>query len=246
MKEIRLDKFLADMNIGTRTEVKKLIKKGLISVNNEVIKKNDFKINVQKDVVTYLGQQIIYEEYEYYMLNKPAGYVTATRDNIFPTVMDLIKGKKKDDLFPVGRLDKDTEGFLMITNDGNLAHTLLSPKNHVEKTYYAKIDGRVTDEDVLKFNVGVDIGEDKLTLPSNLQIIKSGEISEVELTIGEGKFHQVKRMFQAVNKQVVYLKRISMGSVTLDNKLMPGEYRPFTIEELSMLKNESKNTLIPN
>lgn len=246
MKEIRLDKFLADMNIGTRTEVKKLIKKGLISVNNEIIKKSDHKINVDKDVVTYLEQQIIYEEYEYYMLNKPAGYVSATQDNVFPTVMDLIKSKKKDNLFPVGRLDKDTEGFLMITNDGNLAHTLLSPKNHVEKTYYAKVDGRVTDEDVLKFKAGIDIGEDKFTLPANLQIIKSGEISEIELTIGEGKFHQVKRMFQAVNKQVVYLKRISMGSVTLDNNLMPGEYRPLTIEELSMLKNESKNTLIPN
>ena len=241
MKGIRLDKYLSDMNIGSRTEVKVFIKKGLVRVNEEIVKKSDIKIIPGKDVVTYLDKQVIYEKYVYYMLNKPAGYVSATKDNVFPTVIDLIKDKK-DGLFPVGRLDKDTEGFLMITNDGELAHRLLAPKNHVEKTYFAKVDGMVTEEDIKSFNEGIDIGEEKSTLPAAMNIISTGSESQVLLTICEGRFHQVKRMFEAVDKHVLYLKRVSMGSIPLDSKLKSGEYRPFTSQELKVLNNHSKNT----
>jgi 16S rRNA pseudouridine516 synthase len=182
-----------------------------------------------------MGKKIAYEQFEYYMLNKPAGVVSATIDARDKTVIDLIEEKNRKDLFPVGRLDKDTEGLLLITNDGELAHQLLSPKKHVDKVYYAKVEGHVTDEDVELFQRGVDIGEKEQTLPAKLVILQSGVISEVHLTIQEGKFHQVKRMFEAVNKKVIYLKRLSMGTLQLDETLLPGEYRRLTEEELQRL-----------
>ena len=170
------------------------------------------------------------------MLNKPAGVVSATEDPRDKTVIDLIEDRRRKDLFPAGRLDKDTEGLLLITNDGALAHDLLSPKKHVDKKYYAKIEGTVTEEDVELFEKGVDIGEKRATLPAVLTILSSGEESEITLTIREGKFHQVKRMFEAVGKKVTYLKRLSMGSLVLDEKLLPGEYRKLTEQELTQLK----------
>lgn len=233
---IRLDKYLADMGIGTRSEVKKTIQKKSVTVNGKVIQKPEQKIEPTTDEVRYKGNIINYEPYVYYMFHKPKGCVSATKDNVYPTVISYIDNPKGYELFPVGRLDVDTEGLLLITNDGVLAHELLSPKKHVEKTYYAKIDKAVTKEDVMQFAKGVDIGEAKSTLPSKLKILHAGETSEIQLTITEGKFHQVKRMFEAVGKQVTYLKRISMGNLQLDESLAPGEYRELTAEEIQGLK----------
>ena len=230
--KLRLDKYLADMGLGTRSQVKKAISGKAVQVNGEIIKSADLKIDTEKDEVLFHGKPVRYADYEYYMLNKPAGTVSATEDSKETTVIDLITDKQRKDLFPVGRLDKDTEGLLLITNNGDLAHRLLSPKKHVDKTYYARIQGRVTQDDANAFEHGVDIGEEKLTLPAKLCILKSDEISEIELTICEGKFHQVKRMFQAVGKEVVYLKRLRMGTLLLDESLKPGEYRKLTEQEL--------------
>lgn len=238
MKAMRLDKYLADMGMGTRSEIKNKIKQGQVLVNDVMEKRPERKVNPVTDTITVNGKKIAYVAYEYYMLNKPSGYVSATSDATYPTVLDLISDKKRKDLFPVGRLDLDTEGLLLITNDGALSHQLLSPKKHVAKTYYAKIKGRVTEEDVIKFKEGLDIGEEKLTLPAKLVILKSNEISEIEVTIVEGKFHQIKRMFEAVGKEVLFLKRLSMGSLFLDEKLALGAYRSLTEKEINDLKGK--------
>ena len=232
---MRLDKYLADMSVGTRAEVKKFIRQGKVTIDGVVCKTPEVKIDEKQQVVTCNGQAICYQAYEYYMLNKPAGVVSATTDKKDQTVLDLIESKKRKDLFPVGRLDKDTEGLLLITNDGELAHRLLAPKKHVDKVYYAKIDGVVTEEDRCKFAKGLDIGDGEFTKPAELEILVSGVLSEIRLTIQEGKFHQVKRMFEAVGKNVLYLKRLSMGSLKLDENLALGEYRPLTAEELEQL-----------
>ena len=232
---IRIDKFLSEMGIGTRTEVKKYIRQGIISVDGETIKKPELKIDETKQKICMNGKEIHYEQFEYYMLHKPSGVVSATSDKKEKTVIDLITGEKRKDLFPVGRLDKDTEGLLLITNDGEMAHRLLSPKKHVDKTYYAKVAGRVTDHEKELFWHGMYIGNDEYAKPSELKIIKEDEISEIELTIQEGKFHQVKRMFQAVGMEVVYLKRMSMGALKLDPDLQKGEYRKLTAEEVESL-----------
>ena len=235
---IRLDKFLADMGIGTRQEVKKYMKQGRVAIDGEIVKKPETKVDMDKSRVTFDGKEVSYAEYEYYMLHKPAGVISATEDNHCETVIDLIESKKRKDLFPVGRLDKDTEGLLLITNDGALAHRLLSPKKHVDKCYYAKVQGKVTKEDVEAFSKGVNIGTDEAeewTMPGELVIVNSGDISEIRLTIQEGKFHQVKRMFQAVGKEVIYLKRERMGTLILDESLKTGEYRELTEEELKNL-----------
>ena len=235
---MRLDKYLAEMGVGTRQEVKKQIRQGKAAVNGTVVKAADTKIDETSDEVTISGRNISYVSYEYYMLNKPGGVVSATEDRRDTTVIDLIKEKKRKDLFPVGRLDKDTEGLLLITNDGDLAHRLLAPKKHVDKVYYAKIDGMVTEEDVNRFAEGIDIGaeEEEMTRPAKLDIMKSAEESEIRLTIHEGKFHQVKRMFLAVGKEVTYLKRERMGTLCLDENLKPGEYRLLTEEEIENVR----------
>jgi len=235
MTRIRLDKFLAEMGIGTRSQVKNSIRGQAVSVNGEVIRQADVKVDPEHDLVEFQGQRVAYAALEYYMLNKPAGVVSAVTDTVDTTVVELIKTKLRKDLFPVGRLDKDTEGLLLITNDGPLASRLLSPKKHVEKVYYARIEGCVTEREVAQFAAGMDIGEEKLTLPARLTILDSGPRSEITLAITEGKFHQVKRMFYAVGMEVLYLKRLSMGSLTLDPALEPGEYRELTQEELRML-----------
>lgn len=235
---IRLDKYLADMGCGTRQEVKKLIRSGQVSVDGAVVKKPETKVEQTLQEVCLNGEKIGYESFEYYMLNKPAGVISATEDRSCQTVVDLIKEKKRKDLFPVGRLDKDTEGLLLITNDGELAHRLLSPKKHVDKCYFARVSGKVTEDDVRSFENGVNIGsleQPEITMPGKLEIITSDEISQIRLTIQEGKFHQVKRMFQAVGKEVIYLKRLRMGTLVLDENLSIGEYRPLTKEELEKL-----------
>ena len=238
-KQIRLDKFLADAGAGTRSQVKGFLKKGLVTVNGEPARKPEQKISPETDLIVFQGTVLSYTEFYYYMLNKPSGYVSATDDNTAPTVLSLLKGAPGKDLFPVGRLDKDTEGLLLITNDGALAHRLLSPRHHVDKTYFVRADGTVTEDDCSRLEAGVDIGEDRLTLPAKAALLSSGPVSEVELTIHEGKFHQVKRMFQAVGKPVLYLRRLSMGSLTLDETLPPGQYRPLREEEIAALRKFS-------
>lgn len=238
--QLRLDKYLADMGTGTRSEIKIWIRKGRVTVNNTTVKKPEQKVSVRSDEICLDGTRIGYIENVYYMLHKPVGVVSATIDNVSRTVLDLIEDKQGKDLFPVGRLDKDTEGLLLITNDGALAHKLLSPKKHVDKVYFARVKGKVTEEDAKAFETGVDIGEDNPTLPAVLEIIKSDEISEIKLTIQEGKFHQVKRMLEAVGKEVTYLKRLSMGSLVLDESLAPGQYRELTEDEINNLKKSEK------
>lgn len=232
---IRLDKYLADMGCGTRSQVKREIAGGSVMVNGAPARRPEDKIDTEKDSVVFRGSPVGYVEYEYFMLNKPAGVVSATEDRKERTVLDLIDARRRKDLFPVGRLDKDTEGLLLITNDGEMAHRLLSPKKHVDKVYYARVAGRITEEHVRLFAEGVDIGDEKPALPAELTVLSSGEISEIELVIREGRFHQVKRMFQAAGGEVTYLKRLRMGSLVLDGELEPGEYRKLTEEEVRAL-----------
>ena len=238
MGKIRLDKFLADMGLGTRSEVKKEIHTGQVRLNGIPERSPEYKLDIQTDLVEVNGRQISYAQQEYYMLNKPAGVVSATEDKKDMTVLDLIQEKQRKDLFPVGRLDKDTEGLLLITNDGLLAHQLLSPKKHVKKTYFVRVENPVSPEDIKILEEGVDIGEEKRTLPAEISCL-SPEKNSLCLTIKEGKFHQIKRMFQAVDNKVLYLKRLSMGSLTLDETLAPGEYRPLTKEEIKRLKDHA-------
>lgn len=237
---MRLDKFLANAGVGTRSEVKQYIKKGWVLVNGIPAKKADLSISETSDEILFQNKPVTLQKNFYYMMNKPQGVISATEDNFQKTVLDLLGSDKRDDIFPVGRLDKDTEGLLLLTNDGALAHALLSPKKHVAKIYYARIEGMVTDEDVKVFKEGVRIDDDFLALPANLKILHSGDISEIEVEIYEGKFHQVKRMFQAVGKKVVFLKRLSMGSLELDPRLTPGEYRALTAEEICQLYTNIK------
>ena len=233
--KIRLDKFLADMGFGTRSQVRQQIAGGNVTVNGLPARRPELKVDTDKDRVLFCGTEAAYAQYEYYMLNKPAGVVSATEDKKERTVLDLLQERKRKDLFPVGRLDKDTEGLLLITNNGDLAHRLLAPGRHVDKVYYAEIDGKVTREDAELFRTGEDIGDKKKTMPAFLEILSSADRSEILLTIREGRFHQVKRMFHAVGKEVLFLRRIQMGPLKLDEKLRPGEYRRLTKEEVEKL-----------
>lgn len=232
MSQLRLDKYLADAGIGSRSQVKQYLKKGMISVNDTIVKSGDIKIRPETDIVQYQGQPVLREEFVYYMLNKPAGYVSATEDNTCETVLSLIPDSSHPDLFPVGRLDKDTEGLLLITNDGVLAHQLLSPKKHVDKTYYVEVDTAIPPAASQRFQEGIDIGEKRPTLPARLDILSP---VTAHITIQEGKFHQVKRMFHAIGCEVLYLKRIRMGTLELDNALPTGGSRRLTEQELNAL-----------
>ena len=245
---MRLDK----MSMGTRSEVKKFIKSGRVFVNGAPASGPEQKVT-EEDDVELDGEKVSYERYVYYMLNKPQGVVSATKDNTCRTVLSLITDSSKKDIFPVGRLDKDTEGLLLITDDGQLAHQLLSPKKHVDKTYFAVTEGKVVPEDIEKIREGVDIGDEELTLPGKLEILKTWEVqmssasvksteseakwrSEILLTIHEGRFHQVKRMMEALGKTVIYLKRMSMGPLVLPEDFPKGQCRELTKEELAALK----------
>lgn len=235
---MRLDKFLANMGYGSRKEVKKLLKTGAVSINDHVVKDAKIHLDEKKDKIIVNGQEVVFKPFIYLMMNKPQGVISATEDGQDKTVVDLLElGDARYEPFPVGRLDKDTEGFVLLTNNGKLSHELLSPKKHVPKTYYARIEGYVTKEDIIKFKEGVILDDGYQTKPGELVILESGEISEIELTITEGKFHQVKRMFIAVGKKVVYLKRLSIGPLKLDSALQLGEYRELTEEEIEMLVN---------
>ncbi|MDO5409628.1 MAG: pseudouridine synthase [Lachnospiraceae bacterium] len=274
MKSIRLDKFLADMQLGTRSEVKQLLKKGLVTLNGESVKKPEIKVDPEHDRVFFDGKQLSLESEVYYMLNKPAGVVSATEDKKERTVLDLFnQNDRRPDLFPAGRLDKDTVGLLLITNDGALSHKLLSPRNHVDKTYFVRVEGAITEETIVAFEKGIDIGDEKITMPAVLEpvmTLSTGKAKsagfddclkdagfdgcpkdadfdaetknaasvchEALVTIREGRFHQIKRMFHAVGCEVIYLKRLSMGSLTLDPELPEGSYRRLTPDEIKELK----------
>ena len=233
---MRIDKLLSNSGYGSRKEVKQLLKSGSVFCNDEKITDAKKHVDPDKDFITVHGEQVQYKEFIYLLMNKPAGYISATEDDRLKTVLDLLEPEdviKKP--FPVGRLDRDTEGLLVLTNDGQLAHEVLAPKKHVPKTYYAVIEGIVTEKDVELFASGITLDDGYVTKPGQLKILSSGPKSEIELIITEGKFHQVKRMFEAVDKKVIYLKRIKMGELELDRELQTGEYREMSEEEIKLL-----------
>ena len=229
---IRLDKMLAHMGYGSRKEVKELIRKGYVSVNGEIIKSDDLKVNDDDEVIIF-DEVVNYDEFVYLMLNKPDGYVSATFDNNLPTVLDLIYGYESRNLFPVGRLDIDTYGLLILTNDGKLAHMLLSPKNHVEKKYYLKYDGKYKENFVDIFKKGIPL-DDFVCKPAKFEDLGN---NEAYITISEGKFHQIKRMMEYVGCEVTYLERIEFGNIKLDTNLKRGEFRILTNDEIESLRN---------
>lgn len=236
---MRLDKFLANSGIGTRKEVKELLKKRLIKVNDEIVKDGKIHVDENEDTVKYKDEIISYKKFVYIMLNKPNGVISATEDKIHKTVIDLLGDEYRTfEVFPVGRLDIDTEGLLLLTNDGVLSHNLLSPNKHVDKKYYVELEKLLTKMDIDKLEKGVEL-KDFTTKDSKVEIIENGEESDkirVYITISEGKFHQVKRMFKAVGNEVKYLKRVKMGTLSLDENLKLGEYRELTEDELTKLK----------
>lgn len=238
---MRLDKLLSHSGFGTRKEVKNLLKKKGVTVNGEVQKDGKFQIHLEKDIVEVFGEEVSYQEFVYFMLHKPQGVISATTDNLHETVIDLLEPHDQlQEPFPVGRLDIDTEGLLLLTNDGVLTHELLSPKKHVNKVYEAEINGIVTEEDAAAFKKGITLDDGYICKPAVLEIVETNEFegtSWIRVTIQEGKFHQVKRMFEGVGKEVVYLKRLSMGVLILDEELPLGQYRPLTLEEIEQLKN---------
>ncbi len=238
--KIRIDKMLSGVGLGSRKEIKQDARKGNVKVNGIVEKDSSRIVDTNTDEVKYKNETVKYVKHIYLMMNKPAGVVSATEDNYDRTVVDLLKEEDRFYApFPVGRLDKDTEGLLLLTNDGQLTHNLLSPKKHVDKLYYAEVEEEVTEEDVKAFQEGILLtNENYETLPARLEIIEAGYPSKCLVTIKEGKFHQVKRMFNAVNNEVIYLKRISMGPIKLDDKLELGEYRHLTEEELELLADQ--------
>lgn len=235
----RIDKILSNMGCGTRKEVKELIRSGLVEVDDVVVKDPGLQVDGELQKIVVEGSRLLYKAYIYILMNKPQGVISATEDSREKTVVDLLPDEfRAFDPFPVGRLDKDTEGLLLLTNDGQLSHRLLSPKKHVPKTYTAKIRGRVTEEDVAAFNRGVTLEDGYRTMVSQLAVLEQGGISSVDVTIYEGKFHQVKRMFQAVGREVIYLKRISMGELKLDESLEPGDFRELNEKERRILDIE--------
>lgn len=240
-KKNRLDKFLCDSLNMTRKEAKESVKKGKVVINGETVKKPEYKVDIEQDQVEFDHELVRFEQFHYLMLHKPQGVVSATKDHHDQTVLDLIHENYKTKLFPVGRLDKDTEGLLLLTDDGMLAHELLSPRKHVDKVYFAKVSGQFGEKEIARFKEGLDIGNGEKSKESKLQILKSDvQGSEVLITITEGKFHQVKRMVKAVGSEVLYLKRLSMGSLKLDEELKIGTYRRLTETELQELKEHKK------
>ena len=230
---MRLDKLLSELKIGSRSLVKEEIRKGNVTVNGQIEKDPGRKTDENNDVMCVRGEGVYYRRFYYYMLNKPGGVVSATSDLRDRTVLDLLAScDRRDDLFPVGRLDKDTEGLLLLTNDGELAHRLLAPKRHVDKAYFVRMAHSLSAEEAMLLENGVDIGEEKLTLPGKVERVSELEII---LTIHEGKYHQVKRMLSAVGNEVMFLKRLTFGGLVLDEKLVPGAYRELTEAEVKVL-----------
>ncbi len=236
----RIDKILANRGFGTRKEVKALIKDGAVEIAGKVVRDPGFLVDTEQQKIAVNGEVLAYREHIYILMNKPQGVVSATEDRKERTVVSLLpENYRIYEPFPVGRLDKDTEGMLILTNDGQFSHQLLAPKKHVPKTYLARIEGRVTEKDIEAFKAGVVLDDGYKTLPAKLIILEQGRLSLIEITICEGKFHQVKRMFQAVGKEVIYLKRIAMGGLALDDRLSPGEFREMSEEELEILHKDN-------
>ncbi len=235
---MRIDKLLTTMGLATRTEAAKAAKQGLIKVNGEVIKKADIKVDPEKDLVELYGKKIEYKKYIYIMLNKPQGIVSSTDGKDGVTVISLLpEDLQKCNLFPCGRLDKDTVGLLLLTNDGSTAHYLLSPKRHVSKVYYLKTELPVSDKDIEKLEKGVALDHGDVALPAKVE--KKTE-KELYITIVEGMYHQIKRMLEAVNNKVVYLERVEFGKIPLDTTLNRGEWRYLTQEEINLLIEQTK------
>ena len=235
---MRLDKYLSDMGLASRSDIKKEIRKGLVLVNGEIIRDSSFSVPLHASV-SYRGEEVCYEEFSYYMMNKPIGVLSSTEDRKQKSVLDLITEKHRKDLFPVGRLDKDSEGLILIMNDGQLAHTLLSPKNHIEKRYYIEIPVLLEDSDIAPLRFGIQYDKDLIAEPAKVRILSAEkEKTAIEIIITEGKFHQIKKMFLALSENYVVtkLKRLSMGKVVLDENLAPGDYRRLSAEEIEALQ----------
>ena len=240
MQKQRLDKFLSNQLNISRADAKELIKKRLVSVNGDTAKLFDMKIDPERDAVSSDGKKITYREHIYIMLNKPAGVVCATRDKLSETVLELIPEElRREGLFPAGRLDKDTVGFVLITDDGGFAHDILSPKKHVDKKYFAVLEKNITEHDIDLLKSGITIDGGEKCLPA--EAVTAGKQNEIVLTLQEGKYHQVKRMAEALGNKVLYLKRINIGGLALDEKLKEGECREITAAELEILKKREKN-----
>lgn len=240
-KRMRLDKLLSNMGFGTRSEIRRVVKQGVVTVDGVTVKDFGLILDPETADVRFDGEKVVFREVIYVMLNKPQGVISATEDSRDRTVIDLLDPNDRVlQPFPVGRLDKDTEGLLLLTNDGKLAHDLLSPRKHVPKVYEANVLGDVGPEDIRLFAAGVELDDGYVTMPAQLLIngheeVEEGLLSRITLTIHEGKFHQVKRMFEAVGKKVVYLRRIMMGPLQLDPDLRLGDYRLLTDTELESL-----------
>ncbi|MCI9609288.1 MAG: rRNA pseudouridine synthase [Oscillibacter sp.] len=237
MAKERLDKILASTGKWSRREAKELARRGLVSVDGAAIRSVEEKFDPETAEISVNGQALCYRRYTWIMLNKPAGYLSATEDGRGATVLDLLPRElQRQALFPVGRLDKDTEGLLLLTNEGGLAHALLSPKRHVDKVYYVRTAGRLTEEDCRAFAAGMSLEDGLQCLPARLEILTAEEVSEAHVTLREGKFHQVKRMLAAREKPVLYLERIRMGGLPLDPELSRGAFRFLTEEEIEELR----------
>ncbi len=237
MAQQRLDKIIASTGRFSRREVKTLVREGKVLVGGRIAASAEEKYDPLTADITVNGEALVYREHVYLMLYKPAGVLSATEDGHGETVLDLLPPEyRRRGLFPVGRLDKDTEGLLLLTDDGALAHELLAPKKHVDKRYFVRVDGALTQDDCAAFAAGMTLGDGLRCLPAGLEILESGAQSEAIVTLREGKFHQIKRMLAARGKPVVYLKRLSMGPLALDERLGKGEYRLLTEEETERLR----------
>lgn len=233
---LRLDKFLSGQTGVSRADAKELVKKRLVTVNGETAKLYDMKIDPAADRVCCEGRDVAYRKHIYIMLNKPAGVICATRDRLSETVLELIPPEmKRRDLFPAGRLDKDTVGFVLITDDGELAHALLSPKRHVDKRYFAVLESPAREEDIRLFASGMTLNGGEKCLPAKLELTEKP--NEVYITLREGKYHQIKRMAEAAGNRIVYLRRVSIGGLELDKSLKEGECREISPDELKLLKS---------
>ncbi len=236
---MRLDKFFSVTGTLTRSEALRAVRAKRVTVNGVAAQKADIKIDPESDIIALDGERVVYKKYTYIMLNKPQGYVSATDDSRLPTVLELLPEKyKRTGLFPCGRLDRDTTGLMLLTDDGELAHFLLSPVSHVPKTYYYEAAEPLDEATVKRLESGVDIGEKNLTKPAKLEC----EGSKGRITLAEGRYHQIKRMFEAVGNRITYLERIAFGPLSLDPSLSRGEWRELTDDEIKEIQKHNRNT----
>lgn len=241
MGKVRVEKVLSNMGYGSRKEVKLLVRKGRVKVNSETVKNGSLLIDLEKDTIEFDNVLVEYKEFIYIMLNKPAGFVSATKDNLHETIVDLLEDEDVIfDPFPVGRLDIDTEGLLLITNDGKFSHDLLSPKKHIPKKYYVELDGPLAESLIEEFKNGINVNDEYTTMPAKLEILNEEGKNAAYVTIMEGKYHQIKRMFLEQSLEVTYLKRVMMGELELDAELEPGQYRELEADEVELLKNSKR------